>query len=122
MSCSRRGAAAVALNGQIWVLGGWDGQAYLKAVEVYDTSTGRWSQVKSMLEPRCYAAAAVMDGKIYVAGGYYGQVVTCHDLSLVSHLSLGGYLGQLRVCSVDSGGWEQWLSRAHVCTDLVAWC
>ena len=122
MSCSRRGAAAVALNGQIWVLGGWDGQAYLKAVEVYDTSTGRWSQVKSMLEPRCYAAAAVMDGKIYVAGGYYGQVVTCHYLSLVSHLSLGGYLGQLRVCSVDSGGWEQWLSRAHVCTDLVAWC
>lgn len=59
---------------QIWVVGGWDGQAYLKAVEVYDLATGRWSQVKSMLEPRCYAAAAVMDGKIYVAGGYYGQV------------------------------------------------
>jgi N-acetylneuraminic acid mutarotase len=74
MSCSRRGAAAAAINGQIWVVGGWDGQAYLKAVEVFDMATGRWSQVKSMLEPRCYAAMAVMDGKVYVAGGYYGQV------------------------------------------------
>ena len=67
-------SAAAAMNGQIWVVGGWDGQAYLKAVEVYDVATGRWSQVKSMLEPRCYAAMAVMDGKLYVAGGYYGQV------------------------------------------------
>ena len=48
MGCSRRGAAAAALNGQIWVVGGWDGQAYLKAVEVYDMATARWSQVKSL--------------------------------------------------------------------------
>jgi hypothetical protein len=63
MGCSRRGAAAAALNGQIWVVGGWDGQAYLKAVEVYDMATARWSQVKSqesrvksILQRPCYVA------------------------------------------------------------------
>ena len=60
MGCSRRGAAAAALNGQIWVVGGWDGQAYLKAVEVYDMATGRWSQVKSILQRRCYVARPLL--------------------------------------------------------------
>uniref|UniRef100_A0A7S4PHI3 Calponin-homology (CH) domain-containing protein n=1 Tax=Guillardia theta TaxID=55529 RepID=A0A7S4PHI3_GUITH len=74
MSSSRRGAAAVSVEGDIWILGGWDGQNYLRSCHVFQLATGRWKQVADMHEARCYASATVMDGKIYVAGGYHGQV------------------------------------------------
>jgi len=69
----RRGLAAALCAGKVYVIGGWDGTAYLSTVEVYDVVKGTWTTAKSMPKPRCFAAAVSLGGKVYVAGGYYGS-------------------------------------------------
>ena len=63
----RRSLAAVVLPDGIYVVGGYNGSAYsskgqkkepyLSSVEKFEFSTGRWSTVASMNEPRCSLAA-----------------------------------------------------------------
>eukprot|EP01065_Artemidia_motanka_P048479 TRINITY_DN7814_c0_g4_i1.p1 TRINITY_DN7814_c0_g4~~TRINITY_DN7814_c0_g4_i1.p1 ORF type:complete len:472 (+),score=104.43 TRINITY_DN7814_c0_g4_i1:78-1493(+) len=42
MRCGRSGEAAVAVDGRIFVVGGWDGQEHFNLVEVYSPVTDRW--------------------------------------------------------------------------------
>jgi len=95
----RTGAAAVVLNGQIYVIGGVTlakgipsslaDQAWVpthaheydtyagypwgeptNTAEVFDPATGKWFGIPPMKNKRWGAAAAVMDGKLYVMGGF----------------------------------------------------
>jgi N-acetylneuraminic acid mutarotase len=63
-------AAAVLPGGQVMVAGGakfGDGQS---SVEIYDPSSGQWTQVACMKDPRGLAQAIVLrSGKVLVAGG-----------------------------------------------------
>ena len=63
--------AAVALNGKIYVVGGFSGttNAPVASVRAYDTATRRWSSAASLPAPRGGHAAVVLDGKIHVTGG-----------------------------------------------------
>lgn len=72
----RSGAAAVAINEKIYVIGGWrlvGGVPVLQnIVEVFDPSTNTWSTAAPMPTPRAYFGAAVCHGLIYAIGGLIG--------------------------------------------------
>ena len=73
----RIGAAAAAVDGQIYLIGGFDprenlggGAPAISRVDVYDTRTNTWHTVSDMPIPRIAARAAVFSNEIYVFGGY----------------------------------------------------
>ena len=61
--------AAAAIDGKIYVVGGWNGSAYQSALEVYDPATNTWSTKTNMPTATHQLAAAAIDGKLYVVGG-----------------------------------------------------
>lgn len=65
----RYGAAAVALSGRIYVIGGRDEENVLETVEVYDPVEARWTSGPELEDPREGHAAVVLGGRIYVLGG-----------------------------------------------------
>ena len=76
-------ASAVALDGELYVMGGeLDNGSYSDALYIYDPVGDSWSQGASMSETRAYAGAGVIDGQIYVAGGYGGGDVTRDSLEI----------------------------------------
>ncbi len=70
MPTARSGVTAVALENQVYVLGGQNanGQA-LTTVERYDAENDTWTTLPSMDIARFNASAAVLNDKIYVMGG-----------------------------------------------------
>jgi hypothetical protein len=72
MPTPRGGAQAVAVNGRILVLGGWNdvaGGAQLDTVEEYDPAADRWRPRAPMPAPRARFTAAVVSGLVYAIGG-----------------------------------------------------
>lgn len=70
MPTARGGAAAVAKDGKIWVIGGMASTGgSLTAVEVFDTATNTWSAAPPLGTRRDNPGAAVLQGNIYVFGG-----------------------------------------------------
>ncbi len=72
MPHAQRGHDVVALDGLLYVIGGYDG-GYTNTLYVYTPTTGIWGTLAPMSNARAYASAGVIDGKIYVAGGYDGS-------------------------------------------------
>jgi hypothetical protein len=69
----RSGAAAVVVNGVIWVIGGAAPHgAATGAVEVYNPANKGWSLRPPLQVPRAFPAAGLVNGKIVVAGGVLG--------------------------------------------------
>lgn len=80
---TRRGAAAVALDGRIHVLGGI-GEAGVSAQhDIFDPANGEWSRGPDLPDPASGLAAAVHDGRIHVFGGRAADGRT----TLQTHLS-----------------------------------
>ncbi len=74
---SRFGNAAAAVDGKIYIIGGYDRQKNLggrapalSIVDVYDTQTNTWHTVANMPTPRVAVQTAVFSNEIYVFGGY----------------------------------------------------
>ena len=81
---NRRGAAAVAVGDEIWLVGGArDGQATAR-VDVYHTLSQTWRRGPDLPEPRAGHAAAVLDGVVHVFGGRSADM----RRTLASHLTL----------------------------------
>jgi N-acetylneuraminic acid mutarotase len=60
----------VAVNGKLYVIGGWnDGKAAGVNYE-YDPATDKWTKKQAMPRPAHHAALAAANGKIYVMGGF----------------------------------------------------
>lgn len=73
MPTPRTGAAGVALNGSVYVIGGINELARTVAtVEVFDVEDDSWRTVAPLPQPLHHAAAAAVGGKIYVMGGLQG--------------------------------------------------
>ena len=73
----RIGGVAAAVNGKIYLIGGFDhhenlgGRApALSTVDVYDTQTNTWHTVTKMPTARVAPGVAVFSNEIYVFGGY----------------------------------------------------
>lgn len=80
----RRGPAVAAVNGKIYVIGGWDGSTYYGTVSVFDPETNTWSAGTDMPTARAFAAVAVLNNKIYVIsgqteGGGYSPYVEAYE-------------------------------------------
>jgi kelch-like protein 8 len=73
MSAARYGCAAVRIEGNVYVVGGTDGNAVLKSAEMYDASTGQWRTLSDMSVPRIGCAAVCIEGNVVVLGGYDGE-------------------------------------------------
>ena len=65
----RENAAAVAVGGRIYVIGGRWSRVNLSVNEAYDTFTNRWIRLTPMPAPVSGLAATVIDGRIHVIGG-----------------------------------------------------
>ena len=66
----------VAVNGRMYVIGGWgDGKARGVNYE-YDPATDRWTKKQPMPRPAHHAALAAANGKIYAFGGFVAPATT----------------------------------------------
>ncbi|XP_002740844.1 kelch-like protein 28 [Saccoglossus kowalevskii] len=66
----RSNLAVAVLEGELYALGGYNGETYLRSVEKFCPRTMQWRLVAPMLKSRSCFAAAVLDGMIYAVGGY----------------------------------------------------
>ncbi len=72
MPSPRIAPVAVALNGEIYVIGGFDPYYYWSAnptVEIYNIATNTWRKGPRLPYGCSWAAGVVLNGKIYVLGG-----------------------------------------------------
>jgi peroxiredoxin/N-acetylneuraminic acid mutarotase len=60
----------VAVNGKLYVIGGWGEGKARGATYEYDPATDKWAKKKPMPRPAHHAALAAANGKIYVCGGF----------------------------------------------------
>ena len=67
------------VGGELYVVGGYDGDEYLKSVEKYCVSSNIWSRVRDMNCGKVGAAVVACGGRLYVLGGWDG----CKYLSSV---------------------------------------
>lgn len=71
MPTGRRGLVAVARDGLIYAIGGWDNGTTLDVVEIYDPATNSWTSGAPIPSRRAWAAGCLgQDGRIYVSGGF----------------------------------------------------
>ncbi|MBC8232700.1 hypothetical protein H8E77_24390 [bacterium] len=61
---ARFGAAASAVDGKIYVIGGWGSGVPLSVVEMYDPVTDNWEKRANMPRSIAHMGSASMDGKI----------------------------------------------------------
>lgn len=66
---SRDHLAAVAVNEEIWAIGGRSGGQIHTRVDIYDTTTDSWREGPPLPEPTSGAAEGVIDGVILISGG-----------------------------------------------------
>jgi PKD repeat protein len=67
------GPGAAALNGKLYVMGGYSSGGYRSTLYEYEPSSGTWTQLASMNSSRGYFGTGVIDGKIYAFGGRGGS-------------------------------------------------
>ena len=70
MPMAREKPGVAAVNGLLYVTGGWDTFGTpIAQTDVYDASTNTWSTVAPNPSPTAAPGVAVADGKIYFVGG-----------------------------------------------------
>lgn len=63
------GCAIGALDGCLYVLGGFSSSSAMRCVWVYDPIVNAWREVNSMSTGRAYCKTSVLNNKLYVVGG-----------------------------------------------------
>jgi len=66
------GYALAAMEGHLYLFGGWDGKTALAGTWIFDPLGEQWSRGSPMPAPASYAAAQAVEGRIFVSGGYDG--------------------------------------------------
>lgn len=66
---SRSNAGVCALNGKIYCIGGWNGQAGIRQCDVYCPETDTWTSIAPLNTGRCQAGVFAFNNKIWVVGG-----------------------------------------------------
>jgi N-acetylneuraminic acid mutarotase len=70
----------VAVNGKLYVIGGWDDGKAGGVTYEYDPATDKWTKKQPMPRPAHHAALASANGKIYVMGGFVAPAETALPL------------------------------------------
>ena len=69
MRVGRSGVKAVAMDGLLYVVGGWDSQQRLMSGEVYNPDTDMWTDLPDKKTPRSNHTLTAVQGRLVVAGG-----------------------------------------------------
>ncbi len=64
--------ALAAVDGRLYLFGGWDGQQIVDTVYSYDPETDAWQARTAMSSRRAFAAAVALEGRILLIGGSDG--------------------------------------------------
>jgi hypothetical protein len=75
MNEERRNAAAVTLNGKLYVAGGEKGKSVLNSVECYDFKRRQWKVIPPMECKRSGLVLVSLEGKLYAYGGTDGNLI-----------------------------------------------
>jgi len=70
MPSARQELATAALNGKIYVIGGFENSVSSNTVAVYDPATNTWASAQPIPVPNDHNSAAVAAGKLYSFGGH----------------------------------------------------
>ena len=73
MQQRRAGAGATVSNGKIYVAGGFDDNAPLSSVEVYDPKAKMWHNIRQMTSPRGGVGLSPLSGNLVAVGGHNGS-------------------------------------------------
>ena len=75
MNQKREAPSCASLNGELYVLGGWEdgGERSLQSCEKYSLSTKTWSTICNMESPRSDFASVTFGSKVLAIGGYDDQ-------------------------------------------------
>ena len=65
----RSAYALAALEGKLYLFGGWDGKAYQNSLYIYDPAEDRWTRGADLPYALGFASAVSSNGKIYLFGG-----------------------------------------------------
>lgn len=65
----RSAYALAALEGRLYLFGGWDGRAFQKTLFIYDPSENRWTRGADLPFACGFASAVSSNGKIFLLGG-----------------------------------------------------
>ena len=119
-----RCAYAIAqLKGRLYLLGGWNGEAYVSTVFVYDPEADVWTEGTPLDSRVGFASAAALAGRLYLVGGYDGEreLTSCRALdprtdlwTSCAPLAMGrGALGLVTLANqmyaIGGGGWTSYL-------------
>ncbi|MFN8500075.1 MAG: LuxR C-terminal-related transcriptional regulator [Anaerolineae bacterium] len=66
------GYALAAVEGKLYLFGGWDGQGYRSETLVYTPGSAAWQAAAPMPTPRAYMGAALSDESVVIVGGANG--------------------------------------------------
>jgi len=66
-------AVLIEFGGNMFLLGGYDGQEYVEHIEVYNMETNQWSDYGYMRGGRAGFSATVFEKRVYIAGGWNSE-------------------------------------------------
>ena len=81
MPSARQELATAALNGKVYVIGGYENSVSTDRVDVYDPATNTWASVQPIPLPQDHNSAAVAAGKLYSFGGHSNAVFVYEPIS-----------------------------------------
>jgi len=67
------GYALAAVDGRLYLFGGWDGKQAVASVYSYDPQANTWQKRTPLSTPRAFLSAVALEGRIYVIGGTDGE-------------------------------------------------
>ncbi|MBO9392436.1 MAG: hypothetical protein J7458_05935 [Caldilinea sp.] len=99
------GAALVADDSALYLLGGWDGQMMRDEIWRFSlqerAASNGWEQVGHLSRARAFLGAALIQGNLYVGGGYDGE----HELDVLERFNpVTGELRELAPMATPRGG------------------
>jgi len=69
MPTARSGCSAVSRHSLMFVIGGWNGERGVSAVELYDNTTGQWFKCDDLPVPLYYLEAKIVGDMLFVING-----------------------------------------------------
>ncbi|MFN8472059.1 MAG: LuxR C-terminal-related transcriptional regulator [Anaerolineae bacterium] len=84
------GYALAAVEGKLYLFGGWDGQGYRSETLVYTPGSAAWQAAAPMPTPRAYMGAALIDETVVIVGGSNGTSLATTEVYDPSQDHAGG--------------------------------